>query len=64
MSLKNLERAVQRLEENMPPLPEELFPFIDHLVAQHPTLSLKLPTRPFSTARHALPTCSNCSWTS
>jgi hypothetical protein len=54
MSLKNLERAVRRLEKNLPPHPDELFPFIDRLIAQHPTLSLKLPTRPFSAALHAL----------
>jgi hypothetical protein len=54
MSLKNLERAVHRLEKNLPPLPGELFPFIDHLISQHPTLSAKLPTQPFSAALHAL----------
>lgn len=54
MSLKNLERAVSRLEKKLPPLPEELFPFIDYLISQHPTLSVKLPTRPFSAALQAL----------
>jgi hypothetical protein len=50
MSLKTLERAVQRLEKNLPPLPQELFPFIDHLITQHPTLNLKYPNQPFSAA--------------
>jgi hypothetical protein len=54
MSLKNLERAVRRLERNLPPLPGELFPFIDRLISQHPNLSHKLPARPFSAALHAL----------
>jgi hypothetical protein len=68
MSLKNLERAVRRLEKNLPPLPDELFPFIDRLISQAesgtmsltgepdgpPTLSAELPTRPFSAALHAL----------
>jgi hypothetical protein len=54
MSLKNLERAVRRLEKKLPPLPGELFPFIDRLIAQHPNLSVELPARPFSAALRAL----------
>ena len=60
MSIKNLERAVRRLEKNLPPLPGELFPFIDHLIAQHPNLSLELPTRPFTTARCVARECVHC----
>ncbi len=61
MSLKTLERAVHRLEKSLPPLPNELFPFIDHLISQHPTLSRKHPTPPFSTALHTLQTTpTNC----
>ncbi|MCI0580503.1 MAG: hypothetical protein L0332_23430 [Chloroflexi bacterium] len=54
MSLKNLERAVHRLEKKLPPRPNELFPFLDHLISQHPTLRAQHPTRPFSAALHAI----------